>query len=804
MKKIVVFILLIGCIPFAAHTQDKKVKVSGSVKDVTGKPISFVTVALLTSKDSIIIKGSITDDLGKFELQDVAKEQYMVKYQFVGYKSLFYPLEISGIKDVKLSEIVLEEDFKELAEVTVRAQKMLVERQGDKIMFNVANSILASGGSTLDLLQQAPGVSVDDKEISLNGRSGVQILMDGKPVYLAPEQLMPFLAGLSSNNVSTIEIMTNPSSKYDAAGNAGLINIVTKKNNREGLGTNGSFTQSGGHGRYGKANTSLSLNYSEKKIILYGTYSYKYEKLFFDRDMYRNIITENENLHFDQTNERILTLNSNAWQVGADYYPAKNHSFSLSAKGNSNNRTSTFSNETIISQTEQKNVTGSLDLFNNIHENWSTLSAAFGYKYAFVKPGHELSADIDFSNYYFEQNDNIDINWLDEIGNSTKQIISSNIPTAINIKALKADYVNPLNDHFTLEAGFKQSHVRSNNDILFMVDMLKDDDLTNDFDYNEIVTAGYGNARINFNKTNIRAGLRLEHTNADGTSVANESIIKRNYLQFFPSLSFNRKFSNIYSAEISYNRRIDRPAFNDLYPFILFLDPFLSGRGNPYLMPQLSSSWQLTQVFSKDFVITLNYTHTTDAISPVIVQDEITKVGYSKRVNLDNFYFYSANFIVPLAVNDWWTVNSNITFSYKEYTSNYFEALVNRSLFTGLANIINTLLLPKDFSAEVSLLYQAPDIIGLYRRQARGSFNLGMQKKVFDKKGIVRLSASDLFRTNRIINHIQFEAVDVYINQLAETRMVTGTFTYNFGNAKTKVAKKKGSGIEELQKRINN
>jgi hypothetical protein len=806
MYKSILISLLSMVIVLHAPAQISGIKIEGRIINEKEEAIEFATVLLRQPQDSSLIMGTTTNASGAYILSSVKPGTYRVTGQFVGYISESFTIEVRDSDDIRLPDIVLKEDTKLLKEVVVLGQKPLIEQEGEKLILNVQNTIIATGGSVIELLTRAPGVSIDQNDqISLNGKAGVALMIDGKLTYLPATELAAMLRSMNANNVASVEIISNPTSRYDAAGNSGIINIKLKKNTWEGF--NGAATAGTGYGTYGKANASFNLNYHTGKWNHFVNYGYTFNRRFAVVEINRNSIRNGQPVYFQQYSDRLQELSASTWQAGTEWQWNAKNSLAITTSGSYNERMTDSQTFTGIYSSLENDPDSTLTMSSDQGYRWHTVTGTLGYKHLFTKQGHELTVDMDYSNHGFALNDDILVSEFDR-DNSVKNKYSvlTHQPSSFTIYAARADYTQPLNKQSSLEVGVKYSNVTTTSNVVYannqsgyyQPDLVR----SSDFKYIEQISAAYGSLKTVLAGFRTQVGIRGEQTHYEGYSEKTSSSIERNYFRFFPNLNISRDLTKNYRLGFSYSHRIDRPAYNDLYPFVYFLDPFTGQQGNPLLLPQLTHSLQLSQTIAKDFTLNIGYSTVSRYMAYVIVLNEDNVSGYSTRENLDNYSNYYINAIAPIHINKRWTVNANVNIYYNRFNTQLFTDTYTIARLSGAANISQTILLPWGMTGEITATYQAPNAVGIFQNRAMGSLNAGLLKQLFDKKLSLRVNITDIFETNRLRNRVSYTGFDMNMLNQVETRMVRLNITYNFGKNTSKSSRKRNAQEEELR-RIN-
>jgi len=781
-------------------------RLEGNVNNENGEPMEYVTVLLRQPHDSVLVSGAVTDAAGLYSFESVAPGKYILTLTFVGYHKQSVLIEQQdGAGICTVPPIILKEDAKVLGEVVVREQKPLVEQDGGKLILNVQNTIIAAGGSAAELLERAPGVSIDqNNQISVNGKTGVNVMIDGKTTYLPPAELLTLLRSMNANNIATIEVISNPSARYDATGNGGVINIKLKKNTLEGF--NGSITAGTGYGRYGKANWSIALNYGSKKWNHFLNYGYTYNKRFTDYLTDRvNLRDNGDPVYYTQQLYRIQRLPSHTWQGGSEWEWNPKNSITIMTSGNYNERFTENNSFTQIKSAPGNESDSTFTLTNDQLYRWHNISSSIGYRHLFARAGSEFSIDVDYSSYVFNLNDNFTIQQFGQADILKRQYnILSDQPSSFDIYTARMDYRHHLNKQTSLETGVKFSYVNTINEIIFTNNQNgqfeTDLERSTDFDYTEKVAAGYVTLKTKLWGFDAQWGLRAEQTRYGGFSKRTQLSIERDYFRLFPNITLTHSLRENYQFGFAYSYRIDRPAYNDLYPYVFYFDPFSAQKGNPTLLPQYTHNFQFSQTIAKDFGINLGYSTTSQYIAFVILMNEDQVSEYAIKKNFDTFQNYYITVNAPVRINKNWTVNSNVSLFYNHYNTQFLNDVYEVGKFSGVVTITQTITLPWDLTGEITTVYNASNVSGLIETESLGSVNVGLQKKVFDKKGSFRLNVTDIFYTNRTRNSVVYPGFEIHFNNYPETRVVRLNFTYNIG--KTGDTIRKRNGQDEERKRI--
>lgn len=787
--------------------------VKGNVTDANRKPVEFATILLLKAADSTLVKGAVADAGGLFELAPIAEGRYLVAATQVGFQKTYsQPFALRAGQTVALPELRMAEAAKQLNEVKVTAQKPFIEQQIDKTVVNVENSVVSAGSTALEVLERAPGVTVDrEGNISLKGKADVRVMIDGKPTYLTAQDLSNLLRNMQSNQVATVEIMTNPPAKYDAAGNAGIINIRLKK--AANLGFNGSATLGYGYGLYGKQNGSVNLNYRENKWNLFGNYSVNRRRGWREQDITR-VFREGNAVasFFDQSAENFQRSHSHNFKAGADYFASKKTTVGVLVTGSlgrwgqtSNNVTDIYQGMTTLDYTT---------LTNAVHSQpWQNLATNFNYKRTLDSAGRELTADLDYAFYNNHNDQTFDIRNFNSLGNPISPLrtdIGLQLGK-VDIYSFKADYVHPLGKKAKLEAGVKTSFVTTDNDMKFYIRLQRevprpdslDPGRTNQFVYRENINAAYLNFSHQFNKTGVQLGLRLEHTAARGHQVTTDSVFTRNYVNLFPSVFVKHELNKKNSLGFSYSYRIDRPDYGTLNPFVYFLDPYTYGQGNPFLRPQFTHAFETTHTFGGFLTTTLNYSRTHDVMTQVLKQDDAQRVTFQTVENIGFRENMGLAVSATFPVKKWWTTTNYVNVFRNRYVGQLLGGDLDLSFTSFTANVQNQFTLgKKGWSAELSGFYTHGFLEGILVGQPMGQVSVGVQKQLWNKKASLRLNVRDVFWTQYFRGTVKYQNLDVFVRSRWENRVANLTFSYRFGNAKVQGARQRKTGLESEAGRV--
>ncbi|RWY52471.1 outer membrane beta-barrel family protein [Mucilaginibacter gilvus] len=815
MKTIIhfIYIILFVFIAGAANAQPKNnsqnASISGSLLNEQGKPIDFATVTLLRAKDSSVVKGTLSTDAGTYVFDKVPAGSYLVSATTVGYqKTVSQPVTVSGEQPaVTVPAIKMQPGSKSLQTVNIISVKPLIERKADRTVMNIENSVLAAGNSALEVLERAPGVTIDkDDNISLKGKQGVTVMINDKLTYMSASQLTTMLKSTDASTIQSIEIITNPSAKYDAAGNSGIINIKLKKNKQSG--TNGNLSLGVVQGKRFRDNTSLTLNHKQGNLNLFGTFSRGDAQRLNVLDIDRVVDSATTSTYFKQRTELRSTVHYNNYRVGADYATSSKNTLGFVINGDYTNEY----NNPNTSVTHLGRTPAANDSYQTttsvIKQTYRNFAANLNDKLQIDTNGQELSLDMDYSIFHNGSNAQYDTYFYTPAGGSQMppMFIRNQTPSTITIYTQKADYTLPITKSVKFETGVKFSSVKTDNDLQAQINsgnaFINDTSRTNRFIYDEKIAAAYVNMSKTWAKTSVQAGVRAEHTSSMGDLVTKNQALKRHYLDFFPSLFITHTFSDKHEMGLNYSRRIDRPGYDQLNPFRFYLDQYTYEQGNPFLKPQYTNSYELSYTYNKTINVTLGYSQTNDVSTEIILTDTISKATYQTRLNLNRQNSYNININSPYTIAKWWTGNVNFTGFHQQFKS---DSLLGATLNSGKATYVirttQTFLVAKGYKAELSGNYQSALAFGIFNIKPQYSIDAGVSHSFYNKKMNLKFAVSDIFNTRKNTVSSRYQNVNLDVRQKNDTRVARLTFTYNFGNSKIK-SRQHQTGADDEKSRV--
>ncbi|AKD57349.1 hypothetical protein SD10_23135 [Spirosoma radiotolerans] len=777
----------------AAFAQSVPKMISGAVKDDRNDVIPRATVRLLTAGDSVLVKGEVTNADGKFQLSSLANGTYILAITAIGQKRFTsVPLTIDDAHTTIMlpAFVLMPAKNIDLKEVVVSAKKPLIVQEIDKTVVNVDAMLSSATSNTLEVLEKTPGVTIaSNGEISLNGRSGVTVLIDGRSTYMSAQDLTAYLKSLPGGILDKLELMDNPPAKYDAAGNA-IINIRLKKNRVGGLTGNVSMGYS--QGKYGRSNDAVNLNYKYKKINLFTNLGYTQEKTYnldnYDRRFYSP--TAELISTVDLKNNLLNRSHGQSINLGLDYAASANTTigFIVNINGGSGKSNFDYTSKNYDAKHQVDSIGAGKTTGNTSRTNVGT---NLNFLHKFSNSGRELSADINYLTYRSETNQSLQ-NFVYQpngaLSNRTDFLYA--IPSLINIYTAKADYVHPFKNKARLDAGFKSSivdndYIAQYYDVVNTVSFI-DNAKSNHFKYHENINAAYVNSQKEWKRFGLQLGLRVENTQARGQQLGNEAVgqsnFTKNYTGVFPSafLSYKLDTLNKNTFSLMAVRRINRPNYQLLNPFVFFKDQYSYTSGNPFVNPQYQSRYELKFQHKQLLNMGLSYNKFTNVIFQTT--QAVDNIFITKPENIANGYMTILSTSLSISPRKWWFVNYTVRFLHMNLEGQVYTENLNFSTNVVRFEANNYFTINKNWNAEFSGYYASRDLNGQTVTSGMYQLRAAVQKKIWNNKGSIRLSVDDLFHSWIYHNRsVGLKQAEYFQTSKSDTQRIGFAFTYRFG-----------------------
>jgi iron complex outermembrane recepter protein len=807
------FIFGILILSFSAFSQEKRGKIEGKIGEDGQKPLISATISLLHAADSSLVKQTISDKQGHYQFNDIPEGRYLVSGSSVGHSLAFSRVFSLNGPAVLLDWLFLHDKVHELAAVAVVAQKPYFEQKADRMIVNVDASPTNAGSTAMDVLERAPGVLVDkDDNISLKGKQGVTIMIDNRPTYMSQTQLASYLKSLPASQIDQIEIMTNPPARYDAAGNAGIINIKTKKNKAKGF--NGSANINYTQGVYPKPSAGLNLNYRNGKTNFFLNAGYSdwqgYNDLYLTRKYIDTTAAKTINSIFSQHTDMRFQNPEYDVKFGMDYFADTRTTYGFVIRKFANQE-----NQNSISTIFLEDPSGKVDSIvyspNTHNTSWNNYSVNLNFRKQYDSAGTELTADADYIDYTSSGHQYFDnVTYEPDWTKKEETILTGDVPSDIRIYSFKTDYTHPFSKKLKLDAGVKSSYVTTDNTAAYynfvnglsVVDTTK----TNHFRYRENINAAYLSLVREYKKWSFQAGLRYENTNYSGHQFGNGSVINKDssfssgYGSLFPTVYISYQLNEKNQFTMNYGRRIDRPNYQDLNPFLFFLDQYTYQAGNPYLQPQFSHNLELSHTYRNFLTTTLNYSYTSDFFTETFEQQGQASIVRKGNIGSRQSAGIAVN--AQIHMTKWWTAILYSNLNYNQFDGPLYGENIHVEATSLLMNLNNQFNFKRGWSAELSGFYHTKAVEGQIAVDPGGQASAAVSKKLFKDKASLKLGIRDIFYTGQNSGHIDFQQTEASFRSIHDSRQVSISLNYRFGKPVKNSPRRRNSGADEEQNRV--
>ncbi|WP_029036629.1 TonB-dependent receptor domain-containing protein [Salinimicrobium xinjiangense] len=800
-KLITVFLSLI--ITYSINAQEGSL--SGSLIDPKEETIPFATVAMVKLPDSTVVTGTTTDLDGAFELGTPEEGKYLLRFSAIGFTSTF--TDAFNISSPNYSrdfgQVIIKEEMTMLNEVMVQAWRPRVELEAGKMVVRVEGTAMAAGSSAFEIVSKSPGISADqDGNLRLNGKTGVKIMINGRLTYLSADQLKTMLESMPAENIKNIELIHNPSAKYDAEGSAGIINIILKEN--LGAGFNGSVYGGVEFNEENWYNAGANLNYNSGKWNTYFSADLSKRGFMREQEIWREYTYDFEYDYYHQTGVQLETKWIPSFQAGVDYQLNENHSIGFSGNYSFYEENGIWNTETELGQ----DGIGDLETIsakNRMIEDYGNGRFNVHYDAKLDTVGTNLSVNLDYvqlskdldsyftNNYFFPVDEETDVEKLFNRSVSDYEIF-----------AAQADLSLPLNSRSEFSIGVKGSKVISESDLQFYLGEDTGGELdrtrSNSFTYEEEIYAAYASYSNRLSDTwDLQLGLRAEKTVGKGISPTMNRINEKSYLDLFPNFQLSQKVSENYQLNYSYSKRINRPSYSRLNPFLFYLDPYTYIVGNPDLEAEITSSYGVNQTLFGKYMLMLNYSRTKGATAEYPRTDMETGQAILTTANTDHKDSYSATLVVPVEITSFWNAENTAVVNQTNFDIPYEEGVVENDVLYYSLQSNHRISLPWDLNLELNANYSGPMAYGVATIGERWYLDAGLKKSFLNERLDLTVKATDIFAGQQINVESEYPGSTFRLEQHFFTQGVSFNLRYRF-NGSDAPKKSRQNQLEELNR----
>ncbi|MEG9327887.1 outer membrane beta-barrel family protein [Salinimicrobium catena] len=777
---------------------------SGSLQDQEQETIPFATVAVMKLPDSTVVTGTTTEMDGTFKMDTPQKGEYLLRFSAIGFKATFTePFRVSATDYKKnFGKVIMETAVTSLDEVMIKTWRPRVKVENGKMVMRVQGTAVAAGSTAYEMLSRAPGVSVNQNgDFSINGKQGVAVMIDGRMSYLSPAELQAMLDGMPAENIEEIEVINNPSAKYDAEGAAGILNIKLKKNTLTGFTAS---IYSGVEMRHQTLfNGGLNLGYKSGNWNSFANVNLSERGVYRDQHSIRTFPGTVENTMYEQTGLQERKDFIPTVQLGTDYEINENNSIGVMANIMYRDRRMDWNTNSTLGNPGEDYLTIAAE--NDLDQTYRNAQFNVHYTGKLDTLGTTISANVDFARLNTEDFSDF-TNRYDYSQNEEQntQFLNSQSFSDFDIYAANIDLVKPLSDRSSFEVGVKTSKVVSKSRLEFYElqegSNVYDPERSDSFKYTEEIYAAYVNYSNRLSNTwNVQVGLRAEQTVGEGNSARLDKVGSRDYLEFFPNIMLEQNVSDNYKLNYSFSKRISRPNYSYFNPVAFYLDPYSYVVGNPDLRAEITTSYKVSQTFFKKFNLLLSYDHVKDFSAEVpSTNNETGETNFTTR-NLDNSRSFTATLVAPVELASFWNTNNNLVLNQQYFDLTLNDQKVSNDNFFYLFQTNHQINLPWDISLELNGSFQGPVAYGVYNIDEQWWLDAGLKKAFLNDRLNVTVSATDVFEGKRMDINAAFLGNTIYINQYFDEKAISVNLRYRLSRSKSK-AKARSTNLEELER----
>ena len=803
-----IFVFVLSLVPFLNSFCGG---LQGIVLDENNTPIEFANVILHKYKDPDYINGSLTGTDGSFKIEDIAEGDYFLEILYLGYKTdTLNDITIEKNQAKELGSIQLKKSSNIIDGVEVVANRPIIERKADRIVYNVENSVKSTGENVMDLLRSVPGVTVSGTDqIRINGKTEIQVMINGKIEQMTGDQLANLLKSIQSNNVKKIEVVSNPSAKYDASAKGGILDIQLKTNLKTGV--NGSVYGNYRQGRYANGEVGFNVNLNYKKLTMSANYGFGDNVNFNKTTFVRNFLIDGVTQQFDETGFDKFPFIYHYANLNMQYAINEKHRIGFGGEFfNFYNPHKSDANLNILNDLSS-NIIDEIQKTKNITSGRNNNpSLNLNYKGTLDTTGSTLEFGYDYTNFHLLTNSHLTTTFFDGNNIEKENLLDfkQSNPFIVNLHTSKLDYTKPLKNKNSIETGAKFTWTKTTNDIEFdnLIDgiYVLDSTRSNAFQYIENINAAYLIWNKQWEKgwsTNV--GLRTEQTNTNQLSITLDSLTKRSYIDFFPSAFIQKTIKEKHSLNLNYSRKIHRPNFEDLNPFQFYRSQYSIWTGNANLIPEYINVTEFSYSFDNTYTFNLGHENIKNSYTHLAFQDDTTKITTYKASNFKVRNNLNLGVNINKELYKWWILSFSAQYTFFKY-----DAIVNNQEFNLSSNKVNvsvdnTFILPKQFKINVFAFYDSPYLDATDVMKSNGMVNISISKSFFDKKLLIRLMGNDIFNTLNMSYTTNFANVDSETTTKFNSRQVGLSIVYNFQKGKQFENSNINKSNQEEKDRIN-
>lgn len=770
-------------------------RLSGNVENTESAPIIYANVLLLKTSDSTVLKGTSTDEKGKFHLDGVMAGKYLLAASYIKNTSNYLAIEVNA--DTKVGTLIIDETTENLDEVVVTYQKPKLERKVDRLVFNVANTAL-SDGTIWDLLKHTPSVSDIQGVLTVKGSSDITVMINSRKINLPKSDIINLLSGASASSVESIEVITNPPSKYSAEGGM-LIDIKMSKNLIAGY--NGAIFNQYRQGVFAKHTLGTDHFFKGKKTGFSVNYSFNKDKWI---TRYTDITNFAENASISSVwtanQDRILRRNRHNLSAFFDYQINEKNTLNFSTINTFNPKVDRLDDSRTVIDDTDGNELSSFNTINSSNQNQMNTSFYGDWIHKLDKKGSEISVGSHYTFYDSDRGQDLQTDFLDVNGNLMGENDFTTFSSQkINLYSLQADYSGSVGKSSRFETGLRYAGIMSRNSITQQGFDRSQPGINpteaGTFDYDESIYAAYVSFNGKWNDWRLRSGLRAEQTETMGKLDIDPTAKENSYLEFFPSFSLQYLQGEKHEYSFRYYRRITRPRYNNINPFQYFQSNNVVSEGNPDLLPSIRTRLAFGYTYDNTYTLEFIYDNNENQFSELVFQDNEANLLRFISSNLASSYSYGLDFTFNKDITNFWNSYVLATYFFKKDGFNDLSSgqLIENSIGTWIArtNQSFTLLTDKSLFVDLQFFYRSPTVSGNRRTEGISRLGLNLRKNIWDKKASLSLGVTDIFNQGNIFSTRQFLDQNNSTFTRYENRMLTFSFRYKFGNTGIKTNKKR-------------